>query len=415
MISSGFLPVVDGVTVALYQRLRSLSQRGHEVLLLCPDYHPLASVYPHWEQYIGEILPGIRVVNLPSESFMGVEFERNLSRRANPLLQQELQAFQPDIIHVDEPDRLFLGTLNAPGVAYARQQQIPCVGFYHTNFVDYIEDFLTLPAPLISLLQWGSTQIIRRVFHAYDATFVSSPVTQQRVQRMGIKNTICDRFLGVDLSTFLHQVYDPQFFQNAYGIRGLDDTLKLTFVGRLTPDKGWRFVLRAFQDWAQHPDCQPWIQRMAILIAGDGELRDQIHDRLNALGFTVHCLGRIPPDAVPALLVNSDIHITASEKETLGLTILEAFAAGIPVLAPKAGGVTALIRDRENGLFFAPGNVDSFRRSLLLLVRDTALRDRLGNQGRQDAAAYSWEAATTNLLTVWQAIIQEKSAARIRE
>ncbi|MGB3790404.1 MAG: glycosyltransferase, partial [Phormidesmis sp.] len=142
IISSGFLPVVDGVTVSLFQRVRALSKLGHQVLILCPDYQAVASVYPDWRDYQGEILPGVRVVNLPSEPFMGVEFERNLSGKANRLLNQELAAFEPDIVHVDEPDRIFLGLLKAPGVAYAKQHNIPCVGFYHTNFIDYIEDFL---------------------------------------------------------------------------------------------------------------------------------------------------------------------------------------------------------------------------------------------------------------------------------
>ena len=138
IISSGFLPVVDGVTVALYQRLRVLSKLGHQVLVLCPNYEAIASIYPNWRDYQGEILPGVKVIGLPSEPFMGVAFERNISRRAHQLLQRELADFTPDIVHVDEPDRLYLGMLKAPGVGYARASGVPCVGFYHTNFIDYI-------------------------------------------------------------------------------------------------------------------------------------------------------------------------------------------------------------------------------------------------------------------------------------
>ena len=407
IISSGFLPVVDGVTVAVYQRLRSLSQLGHDVLVICPDYRSLESIYPHWRNHVGEILPGVRVVSVPSEPFMGVEFERNFSRSANPIIQRELEAFQPEVIHVDEPDRLFLGTLNAPGVAYAKRAEIPCVGFYHTNFVDYIEDFFPVPPLILTIMQWISTQIIRRVFQSYDVTLVSSSITERRVHQLGIRNTVCDRFLGVDIQSFAKQERDRHFFQTHYDIAGLEDKVKLIFLGRLTPDKGWGFTLRAFAHWVeQFPKSQDnqenWLTEVAIVVAGDGELRDEIRDRLRSLGLTVHLLGRIAPDAVPSLLVNSDIHVTASEKETLGLTVLESFAAGIPVLAPRAGGVVTLIRHEENGLLFAPQDVEDWGRSLHRLVTDAQLRQNLGQKGQNDAATYEWDAAVTTLLQVWQ-------------
>lgn len=403
IISSGFFPVVDGVTVSLYHRLRSLSHHHHQVLLLCPDYQSLASIYPQWQKWRGEIFPGVRVVSLPSESFMGVEFERNVSRAANPLIQAELTAFQPDIVHVDEPDRLFLGTLNAPGVAYAKRHNIPCVGFYHTNFVDYIEDFLPLPPPMVRLMQGISTQIIRRVFQSYDATLVSNPVAEQRVQQLGIGNTVCDRFLGVDLEAFQQQPQDPQFFQHHYDVPGLDDQVILVFLGRLTPDKGWRFTLDAFAHFAQAG--ANWLERVAIVVAGDGELREEIQQRLQALGLPVALLGRIAPDAVPRLLTHADIHVTTSEKETLGLTLLEAFAAAKPVVAPRAGGVVHLIRDGENGLLFEPNDVEEFGRSLHTLVTDADRRQKLGQQGQQDATAYSWDVAVDTLLKTWDLLL----------
>ncbi len=408
LISAAFLPAVDGVTVSLYRRVQVLSRLGHEVLVLCSDYRSVASRCPDWRDYVGEILPGVRVVGLPSEPFMGVEVERNLSRPANPILQQQLNAFQPDVIHVDEPDRLFLGVLNAPGVAYAKAKGVPCVGFYHTNYVDYIEDYAPLPRPLVALLEWVSTQIIHRVFNAYDATLTASPITERRMRQMGIRNTVCDRFLGVDVQRFQSQSPDPQYFQTRYGIVGLADKIKLVFLGRLTADKGWRFTLQAFADWVNQSDSNSWVDRTAIIIAGEGELRDEILAGLQSLGLTVRLIGQIAPDEIPQLLINSDIHITASEKETLGLTILEAFAAGIPVIAPRAGGVATLIRDGENGLLFAPRDGESFRRSLLSLMSDADLRRKLGRQGQEDVASYDWDAAVMTLLNAWETQISRR-------
>ena len=106
IIASGFLPLIDGVTVSGLQRLNKLSQWGHEVVLFCPDYSSLKADYPNWRDYTGDILPGVRVINLTSSSFVGLEYEPNVTRKSYQTVLQELADFQPDIIHVDEPERI---------------------------------------------------------------------------------------------------------------------------------------------------------------------------------------------------------------------------------------------------------------------------------------------------------------------
>ncbi len=77
IITSGFLPVVDGVKVSGLHRVQHLSQWRHEVLLCCPDYSSWAEVYPNWQKYTGTLLPGVNVINLDSNPFMDLDFERN--------------------------------------------------------------------------------------------------------------------------------------------------------------------------------------------------------------------------------------------------------------------------------------------------------------------------------------------------
>jgi len=122
-----------------------------------------------------------------------------------------------------------------------------------------------------------------------------------------------------------------------------------------------------------------------------------------------YLLGRVPPDDIPALLINSDIHVTTSEKETKGLTILEAFAAGIPVLAPRAGGLLDTIKDGENGLLFEPQDKIDFINKLKTLIDNLSLRQKMGRKARESVANSSWKQATKNLLKIWQQQIQNKS------
>ncbi|NJM90208.1 MAG: glycosyltransferase family 4 protein [Hydrococcus sp. RU_2_2] len=134
--------------------------------------------------------------------------------------------------------------------------------------------------------------------------------------------------------------------------------------------------------------------------------------KLSKLTPNVYFLGRISPDDVPALLVNCDIHVTTSEKETRGLTILEAFAAGIPVIAPRAGGIQDSIQDGWNGFLYEPQNRDDFVEKLKLLIRDRALRKTMGDRARDYVAQYTWENAINKLLEIWEKQITKKNRIR---
>lgn len=408
ILTSGFFPVIDGVTITVFNRVQKLSQQGHHVLLLCPDYREIADVYPDWQNYVGTFLPNITVVPLPSAPFMGLKFDRNVQKSSYAIVLEELKKFQPDLIHVDEPERLQLGFDRIPAIDFAKQHQIPCIGFLHTNFIDYLEDYFALPSFLIALMQRISRRIVARIYNAYDATVVSSKTTYQQAQKMGIRNLIQAELLGVNLRDFRPELRSADFFEQDYDIPNLDQKIKLIFLTRLTPDKGWKFAIHAFTQMAHNAQYRPLLDRVALIIAGDGSMRSEITEKLAMLP-SVHFLGRVAPAKVPALLLNSDIHITASEKETKGLTILEAFAAGIPVIAPRAGGVIDSIQSGQNGFLFEPHNWQDFAATLEHLINDSQLRHRMGTTAQQTAAAYDWDAAVERLLHIWQTQIDRKA------
>ncbi|MEO1208334.1 MAG: glycosyltransferase [Cyanobacteria bacterium J06638_20] len=401
IVTSGFLPYVDGLTVAVYQRLRQLSALGHTVLVLCPSYEAIAATYPNWAAYVGEILPGVRVIGLESRPFMGMAFERNIRGSAYPRLVQEIEAFQPDVIHVDEPDRMLLDLGKPPAVDVARRLGIPCFSFYHTNFLDYMDDFIPLPRWAIAPLKWlAKVNITQPAFNAYDATLTASPTTRDIMIRRGLTHVVCDAFLGVDLAAFQQVTIKPDFWQTQYRLEDMGDRTTLLFLGRLTPDKGWNFTLKALRAWIT---LKPEIREaIALIIAGDGSYRAIIEPQLKRLSIPTHFLGHVPPAQVPALLAHADLHISTSTKETLGLTALEAAAAGTPILAPRAGGFIDSVQDGQTGLLFEPGSVDAFLTQLEQLLADPTLRAALGKQGKAFATDYDWKRGCDRLLQVWE-------------
>jgi glycosyltransferase involved in cell wall biosynthesis len=398
IITSGFLPVIDGVTVSGYYRLQKLSQWGHQILLFCPDYRSLAKIYPDWQDYTGEILPGVKVVNLKSTPFF-VEFERNVAWNSYPDVRRELLAFQPDIIHVDEPERLYVGFWRVPGVDFARRYHIPCVSFFRTNFIEYLADFFPLPKPIIAFLEWLVKKLILFVYNSYDLTLVSSPITEQKIRKLGIKNTRYGNLLGFEADKFNPDLRRTDFFRDRYNLEGVDDRVKLVFLGRLTPDKGWDFTLDLLPQLFQVIDRN----KLAFIIIGDGETKTKIARKLTELQANFHLFGRIAPEIIPEILANCDLHVTTSEKETRGLTVLEAFASGIPVLAPHAGGVVENIQNSINGLLYQPGDRDDFIDKLQILVNNSQQRQEMGDSGRQSITGkYSWDNTVQNLIDIWQ-------------
>ncbi|AFZ33890.1 glycosyl transferase group 1 [Stanieria cyanosphaera PCC 7437] len=398
IITSGFLPVIDGVTVSGWNRIQKLSEWGHQVLLFCPDYSAIASIYPNWQDFTGNILPGVRVVNLKSTPFF-VEFERNVAFYSYSKLQDELEKFKPDIIHVDEPERLFVGFWRIAGKDYAKKHYIPCISFFRTNFLEYLEDFFPLPTALLNFLKYIVRKLILFVYNSYDLTLVTSKITEPKIKDIGIKNICYSNLLGFDSSKYNLQLRQTNFFKTNYNLPELDNKIKLVFLGRLTPDKGWSFTLKTFPKLFQTIDKN----KIAILIIGDGEMKTEICQTISQFTPHFYCFGRVVPEEIPLLLVNSDFHVTTSEKETRGLTVLEAFAANIPVLAPRAGGVVENIQDGINGFLFTPQDQDDFIHKLKILVENQSLRQQMGIQGRKSVIGkYSWEQAVTNLLNIWE-------------
>ncbi|MEL7417375.1 MAG: glycosyltransferase [Cyanobacteria bacterium J06555_3] len=402
IICSSFFPVVDGVTIAVYKRLEQLSRLGHQTILFCPDYRPLAQIYPDYQDYTGEILPGVEVISLPSSKAIALEFERDLTLKSSQIIQRQLEQFQPDLIHVDEAERLGLCLLKLPGVKYAQQHQIPCVSWFHTNYIDYLDDYLQLPFGLNRIVKQVLGSIFVKIYNSYDVTLVSSSITAQKIKQLGIRNTLQAELLGYDADRFKQVAKTAISFGDRYHLPDLHNKIKLIFIGRLTPDKGWHFTLEAL---AQLP---PEISdRLAIIIAGDGTLKTEVEHKLQQLTSDVYLLGRISPQAIPELLTYGDIFVTNSEKETRGLTVIEAAAAGIPAIAPRAGGVIDTIVDSESGWLYQPQDRADFLSKLTSLITNEDLRKSMGAIAKEVAQQYTWEQCIDNLIGIWQAEINK--------
>ena len=147
-------------------------------------------------------------------------------------------------------------------------------------------------------------------------------------------------------------------------------------LGRLVPIKDLPTLLAAV---AAVPGCH-------LAVIGDGESRGDLERRAHAIGLTgrVHFTGWWTD--MPAALSDVDVVALTSRNEGVPVALIEAAAAGRPIVASRVGGVPAVVRDGVTGYVTDPGDAGQIASALRRLLDDVDLRRRFGEEGRRHAA-----------------------------
>ena len=393
IISEGYFPELSGVTTSLYERARHLSLMGHVVRIYAPDYTALASLYPNYRSFVGQVSPGVEVVPFDSKPYY-VDYTRDPKPFSFGRIAQDIRGFKPDVIHVECPARLFLGFLSRPGISLAKELGVPITAIYHTNYLAYVEDykdqiaFFRVPGVdglLRNIMVW--------VYNSYDVTMVPTPVTRDYLAEQGVGNTSLGYFYGVE-----SQRFRPNHSAPPEAYKAVQDQVKILYVGRLTPDKQIAVLLQAFDLLcAEAGNCR-------FIFIGGGPEEALIRSWAGQRG-DVLLLGRIPYDEIAPYYAHADIFVSASHKENRPLTVMEAMSSGLPVVAPKAGGLIDLIDHERTGFHAEVGEPHSIASMLSRLVEDSALRQKIGYNASQAVRPQSWENAACEMVVAWEELI----------
>ena len=168
--------------------------------------------------------------------------------------------------------------------------------------------------------------------------------------------------------------YDKAAYRRKLGLP--PDTLLAGMVAQLIERKGHRHLLAALDEVLP---VQPGLQ---VLIFGRGPLEAEIGQAIVDRGLSgrVRLMGFV--DNLPAVLGCLDLLVHPADMEGLGVSLLQASAARVPIIASRAGGMPEAVRDGENGLLIAPGDVAALAAAMQRLLGDAALRARMGEAGR---------------------------------
>ena len=176
----------------------------------------------------------------------------------------------------------------------------------------------------------------------------------------------------------------------------------ILYLGRLVPIKGVSLLI----------DAVSGLDGVTLSIAGDGPLRSALESQARRASIPIRFLGAIAPRDRRDVFREADLFVLPSiasksgRSEGLPLTLLEAMAAGVPVIASNTGGVAELITDRRNGLLFPPEQVHALRTCIAELRDHPPLRERLTEAGMSTARGRSWD----NLLPIFERLLGLRKA-----
>ncbi len=209
---------------------------------------------------------------------------------------------------------------------------------------------------------------------------------------------------AVDASPWLQPV-DRAAFRREFGLD--DDAIVIGVVAQLIRRKGHRHLFAALK--MLHPQ-RP---QLRVLLFGQGPLRAELEARASRDGLAsiVRFVGF--RDDLPRWMGGLDVLAHPADREGLGIALLQAQAAGVPVVASRAGGMPEAVQDGTTGFLVAPADVPALADALRRLVDDPALRERMGAAARARVLEhFSIDAMVEGNLAVYREVLEARRAQR---
>lgn len=276
--------------------------------------------------------------------------------------REALRDFDPDVVHLHEP------VAPGPNHAVVLNPKVPIVGTFHAAG----------KLPIYSLLRKPLKRLARRITIR---TAVSEAARDQAAEFLGGSYTVL--FNGVDIERY--RPLEPWPTERP----------AVLFVGRHEKRKGLAVLLDAFEG----------LDRDAVLwVVGDGPETDELRARNVA---NVEWLGRVSDEERDRRLKGATIYVApALGGESFGIVLLEAMAAGAPVVASNISGYDNVVRAGVDAELFPPGDSDALRRVLQTLLDDPVRRAELADAGDQRAAEFSMAALARRFVTIYESAIE---------
>ena len=356
-----FLPKVDGIVTRLTKTIEFLTKNGDEVIVFCPEGCP--------DSYKGATIVGVAAMPLP----LYPELKLGLP---GPAVSDKLEEFKPDLVHVVNPAVLGLG-----GIWLAKTNNIPLIASYHTHLPKYLEHYgMGMLEPLLwELLKAAHNQAL---LNLCTSTAMVNELEDKGIQRTALWQR------GVDTENFRPELRSEKMREKLFGKYQNTDSL-LIYVGRLSAEKQIERIKPVLDN----------IPGACLALVGDGPYRGQLEKIFE--NTKTNFIGYLSGEELASAYASGDIFLFPSSTETLGLVLLEAMAAGCPVIGANKGGIPDIINNGINGCLYNPDEKDNGERSLIEATKkilvDKNKKETMRKEARKEAEKWDWNQATLQL------------------
>lgn len=356
LVSEYYYPLLGGITEHVHNLAKSLSERGHDVTVVTHNLKPRRHHhYPDEPVAFPVVRFGKGVPIYSNGSFARVTLGRNLSRELGRFFERE----RFDVIHAHSPLTPIL-----PLVATRTSNAMATVGTFHTYFER----------------SRGYGLLKKKAAEHMDMLDGKIVVSEACVEAL-------ERYFDTEYRVIPNGV-DPDYFTpEAPRLPEFDDgKLNILFLGRFDPRNGLKTMLEAFKivrkDFA---DCR-------LIVVGDGPLRPYYRSLVGReLAADVHFAGLVNGGR-PGYYSSADIYCSPCTKASFGVVLLEAMAAGKPIVASDINGYRLVMEDGRQGFMAPQQSAPAFAEALLRLLGDEDLRRRMGQAGRRTVLEkFSWD------------------------
>ncbi len=366
-----FLPKVDGIVTRLTKTIEYLIKNGDEVIVFCPEGCP--------ENHKGAKIVGVAAMPLP----LYPELKLGLP---GPSVSDALEEFKPDLIHVVNPAVLGLG-----GIWLAKTNNIPLIASYHTHLPKYLEYYgMGMLEPLL----W---ELLKAAHNQALLNLCTSTAMVEELENKGIRRTALWQ-RGVDTDSFKPEFRKETMRKKLLG-KYQDTGSLLIYVGRLSAEKQIERIKPVLE---KIPDA-------TLALVGDGPYRSQLEKIFE--NTKTNFVGYLAGEELASAYASGDIFLFPSSTETLGLVLLEAMAAGCPVIGANKGGIPDIINDGINGCLYDPDQEDQGESSLIeaieKILKNNKKKEEMRVAARKEAERWNWNQATLQLRTYYKQTLEK--------
>ncbi|KPK95243.1 MAG: hypothetical protein AMJ88_01130 [Anaerolineae bacterium SM23_ 63] len=346
---------------------------NHEVHLIVPHYEDFVDTEPY-------------IFRFPALD-LSDRIDISLVLPFQPLIEPTVRGIMPDIIHSQHP--VWMGDL---AVTFAHELRIPLVFTFHTRYDEYAQSYVPMLAGLASMV---AEEVVKRYMRQCTHIVAPTPAIRDLILReYSVEKPVSVVPSPVDLARYKDR--DSRRIRREFG---LDEYELLLYIGRVAKEKGLDLLVKAFAKViAERPQTR-------LLLVGDGPYRRPLESIVERHGLSSKIIftGIVPHEEIPDYAAAADLFVFTSVTDTQGLVLVEAMAAGVPVVAVEAPGPIDVLA--EGGGLLVPAEDDAFVQAVLTLLENEIRRKEMGEEALRLAQRYAISVATNKMLAVYEEAI----------